>query len=167
MTRTLLLNATYEPLKVIDWRKAITLVFLDKVEALAHYDEQIASARRTLRLPAVVRLTERVPWRRPAVRFNRRGVFARDGYTCQYCGQRLPVRDLTLDHVVPRAQGGVTSWTNIVTSCSECNQFKGDRTPEEANLKLRSRPYAPYWQLNAGSEEAAQEVQRLWEPYLW
>lgn len=166
MNRTLLLNATYEPITVIDWRKAITLLVLQKVEALAHYDNEIRSARRAVKLPAVVRLQRRVPWRKPTVRFNRRHVFARDKHTCQYCGHRMPASTLTFDHVVPRSHGGPTNWTNIVTSCVPCNQVKGDRTPEQASMKLLRRPYAPYWILSNGHEEAV-EPSSLWEPYLW
>ena len=166
MHRTLLLNATYEPMTVIDWRKAVTLVLLRKVEALAHYERDVRSPMRTMRLPAVVRLQRRVPWRKPTVQFNRRHVFARDGYRCQYCGDRQPVSALTFDHVIPRSHGGPTNWTNIVTSCVPCNQYKGDRTPEEARMKLLKRPYAPYWLVSNTTEEVI-EAPDLWSPYLW
>ena len=166
MNRTLLLNATYEPITVIDWRKAMTMVLLEKVEALAHYERRIASACRSLRLPAVVRLHRRVPWRRPGVRFNRRSVFARDAHVCQYCGGRFHPRELTFDHVMPRSRGGPTNWHNIVTCCVDCNQVKGDRTPEEAGMRLARKPYAPYWLVNRGHEDPV-EADPLWEPYLW
>ncbi len=166
MDRTLLLNSTYEPITVIPWRKAMTLVVLDKVEALAHYDRNINTARRSLRLPAVVRLNRRVPWRRPRIRFNRRAVFARDNHTCQYCGARGTSRELTFDHVVPRSRGGQTNWTNIVTCCVPCNQIKGDRTPEEADMALRVKPFTPYWLPENNSERVA-ATSELWEPYLW
>lgn len=166
MNRTLLLNATYEPLTVIDWRKAITMLVLQKVETLAHYDHEIRSSKRAMPLPAVVRLHSRVPWRKPSVRFNRRHVFARDRFTCQYCGQRSNSAELTFDHVLPRSHGGPTNWTNIVTSCVPCNQIKGDRTPERAGMKLMRKPFAPYWITHHGREEAT-EAPTLWEPYLW
>jgi len=164
MNRTLLLNATYEPITVIGWRKAITLLLLQKAEALAHYDNEIRSAQRSFQLPAVVRLQRRVPWRKPTVRFNRRHVFARDDHVCQYCGQKKPASSLTFDHVIPRCHGGKTNWTNIVTACMDCNHAKGGRTPEQASMKLRRRPFTPFWLLD--SQDKVHETS-LWEPYLW
>jgi 5-methylcytosine-specific restriction endonuclease McrA len=87
---------------------------------------------------------------------TRRNVFFRDGYTCQYCLRQLPVRELTCDHVVPRAQGGGSSWENLVAACGPCNRRKGGRTPEEARMRLRRRPMRPEslpveYTLNLGS----------------
>ena len=167
MTRTLLLNATYEPLTVIGWQKAMTLVTLHKVEVLAHYTRAVRSARREHNLPAVIRLTRRVSWRKLGIRFSRHHVYKRDAFTCQYCDTQLPASQLTLDHVTPRSTGGPTSWTNIVTCCVACNQLKADQTPEEAGMRLVRKPYAPYWmQLSVPNREDDQAAE-LWKPSLW
>jgi 5-methylcytosine-specific restriction endonuclease McrA len=167
MTPTLLLDATYEPLQLISWQKAMTLLFLRKVEVLAHYEQHIHGGERSLAQPAVVRLNRRVPWRKSGVRFSRRHVFQRDGYACQYCGEVCAPRDLTFDHVFPRSRGGETGWSNIVTSCRACNQRKGDRTPEEARMTLLRRPVAPRWLPPHVKEQGISGPHPLWEPYLW
>jgi 5-methylcytosine-specific restriction endonuclease McrA len=79
------------------------------------------------------------------VRFSRLNIFARDGFTCQYCGRRSVRSELNLDHVVPRALGGRSTWENVVCSCVECNRRKGGRTPEQAGLRLRRLPTRPRW----------------------
>lgn len=96
-----------------------------------------------IKVPRVIRLLwyDRYPAR--TVRFNRRNIFARDGNRCQYCGQKFPTSELSLDHVVPRAQGGKASWTNIVCACTECNKKKGGRTPRQAGMKLTRKPGKP------------------------
>jgi 5-methylcytosine-specific restriction endonuclease McrA len=166
MDATLLLNATYEPISIISWRKAITLLVLEKVEPLANYARRIRSAALSIEQPAVVRLLNRVPWRRPRIRFSRRNVFLRDQYICQYCEDRCSMRRLTLDHVLPRSQGGPTSWTNIVTSCQSCNQFKADRTPEQAGMSLTRSPFTPYW-LPSDKGRGGYTQPESWTPYLW
>ncbi|MFZ9098645.1 MAG: HNH endonuclease, partial [Burkholderiaceae bacterium] len=76
-------------------------------------------------------------------KFIRRNIFARDGSRCQYCGKRFPTSELSIDHVVPRSQGGKTTWTNVVTACRGCNHRKGNRTPEQARMPLLYVPYVP------------------------
>jgi 5-methylcytosine-specific restriction endonuclease McrA len=152
---------------LISWQKAITLLFLRKVEALEHYEHKIRGGHNSIAQPAVVRLHRRVPWRKHGVRFSRRHVFQRDDHTCQYCAQHFVPRDLTFDHVMPRSRGGETSWTNIVTSCRRCNQRKGNRTPKEAGMKLLQRPYAPRWLPPHVRSHGVGGPHPLWEPYLW
>ncbi len=143
--RTLMLTPAMAPHRVIPWQRAIVLSFLGKVEVVAEYDEIIRSQALAVRAPAVVRLTRgHVPVRR-TVRFSRLNVFTRDAFRCQYCGARRAMRELTYDHVVPRARGGPTDWTNIVTACRACNDRKGGRTPEEAHMRLLSKPVKPSW----------------------
>jgi 5-methylcytosine-specific restriction endonuclease McrA len=143
MDRTLLLNTTFEPLGVVSWKKAITLVFLQKVEVIQEYEREIHSVSRSFRLPAVIRLLGFVRNGRVGVKFSRRNVFMRDDYTCQYCGQRFEPKSLTCDHIIPKSRGGITEWTNIVTSCIPCNLKKGDKLPEEATIHPRRRALRP------------------------
>ena len=143
MDRTLLLNATFEPIAIVPWKKAITLVFLRKVEVLSEYEREIMSVSRSMKLPAVIRLLRFVQNHRNGLRFSRRNVLMRDDYTCQYCGKRFDPKFLTCDHIIPKSRGGTTEWTNIVTSCIYCNLKKGDKLPEEKDMYPRKRPAKP------------------------
>ena len=138
MEQTLLLNATYEPLKVVHWQKAITLLCQGKVEVISVYDREIRGVTLTFRLPSVIRLLRyvRIRTRFDYVPFSRANIYARDDHTCQYCGERTPTSDLTFDHVVPVAQGGRKDWENIVACCVTCNRKKGGRTPAQAGMRL-------------------------------
>src|SRR6476661_2501472 len=106
MVSTLLLNASYEPMKVIPWQRAITLLVLGKVELLEAYDTVVRGINHSLEMPSVVRLRRYSRGRKKGVKFSRMNVYRRDAFTCQYCGARPGVPHLTFDHVVPRAQGG-------------------------------------------------------------
>jgi 5-methylcytosine-specific restriction endonuclease McrA len=105
----------------------------------------IRSARLRLPIPEVITLAryDRLP--STAITFSRRNVAKRDHYTCQYCGAQPGGEAITIDHVVPRSQGGTSSWTNCVAACEDCNARKGDRTPDQAGMKLRHRPVRPEW----------------------
>ena len=140
---TLLLNSTYEPLKVISWQRAITLAWVGKVEIVRSYERDIRSVTLKFRMPAVVRLLRFIRRKRPQVSFSRKNLFLRDHGACQYCGVAREPGELTYDHVLPRSQGGTTDWTNIVTCCVDCNRKKGGRTPEQAGMKLRKLPRRP------------------------
>jgi 5-methylcytosine-specific restriction endonuclease McrA len=141
--RTLLLNATYEPLRVISWQRAVTMSYLGKVEVLRSYEQVLRSVSARVETPAVVRLFQIVRRHRTRISFSRRNVFLRDGYRCQYCGISLPAAELTTDHVLPRSLGGATTWENVVTACSPCNLRKGGRTPTQARMALHRRPHRP------------------------
>lgn len=145
MEATLLLNASFEPLKVIDWQRAMTLFCQGKVEIVETHDREVRAVTFSFKLPSVVRLLRFVKIRRQRdlVPFTRANIYARDAYTCQYCAQAFKSLDLTFDHVVPAAQGGHKSWTNIVTACLECNRTKGARTPQEAGMRLLKAPRKP------------------------
>lgn len=144
MEQTLILNVTYEPLKVVDWQRAMVLWCQGKVEIVETHDREVRAVTFSFRLPSVVRLLRLVRVRRSeVVPFSRANIFLRDDYTCQYCGDVFEPRDLTFDHVVPYAQGGRRGWDNIVTACVTCNRRKGARTPEEAGLRLIRRPRRP------------------------
>lgn len=145
MEQVLLLNITYEPLKIINWKRAVSLLFLGKVEVIEEYDETVRSVSFAIRLPSVVRLLRMVKRPRGGVRFSRQNIYARDRYRCQYCADRFPTEELTYDHVIPRSRGGKTRWENIVTCCVDCNRRKGGRTPAEASMKLIREPQRPDW----------------------
>jgi 5-methylcytosine-specific restriction endonuclease McrA len=143
MDKTLLLNTTFEPLTIISWKKAVTLVYLKKVEVLKEYAREIKGVSLSIRQPEVVRLLRFIRNNHSQVKFSRRNIFVRDDYTCQYCGRRFEPKHLTCDHIIPKSRGGITEWTNIVTCCIECNVKKGDRLPEEAHMYPRKRPVRP------------------------
>ncbi len=136
----LLLNANYEPLNVCDVRRAFSLVLLGKAEVLHHSDGRIQTSEGFLTPPSVVKMRYQVRRPAPQLRLSRHSVLARDSYVCQYCGSG---RDLTIDHVVPRWMGGPHTWDNLVACCRRCNLKKGDKTPKQANMKLRTTPRRP------------------------
>ena len=142
-SQTLLLNQGFEPIKVISWQRAITLLFLGKVEVLEEYEASgIRSVNLVIKIPAVVRLLRAFRRHARPVKFSRVNIYARDNYKCQYCGRKASISELTYDHVMPRSRGGMTEWTNIVTCCYLCNRKKGGRTPNEAGMKLLASPIA-------------------------
>lgn len=167
MERTLLLNATYEPLMVIDWKRAISLVFLGKSDVLAEHETRVRSVSLTLRIPSVLRLRKRVRRVKPVIRFSRRNVYARDDYRCQYCAESFPAGKLTFDHVLPRSRGGKTSWTNIVACCEDCNRRKGDRTPAEAGMQLLKKPARPRHLPEIEHQFGGSNPPDDWQFYLW
>lgn len=136
----LVLNASYEPINVCAARRAIVLVLkgVASAEELAHV--HVHSSRQAVRLPSVIRLLEyrRIPVQTRSL--SRKNILLRDRYTCQYCLRTLPSSELTLDHVVPRSRSGASTWENLVACCLDCNNHKGNRTPEEAGMKLARQP---------------------------
>ena len=152
MEQTLLLNASYEPLKIVHWQKAVTLWCQGKVEIISVYDREVRAVSFSFKLPSVIRLLRyiRIKRRFDYVPFSRANIYARDDHSCQYCGEGFPTSELTFDHVVPVAQGGRKDWENIVTCCVTCNRRKGGRTPGEAtctcggcrSVPTRRRPCA-------------------------
>jgi 5-methylcytosine-specific restriction endonuclease McrA len=127
-------------------RRAVALIFLDKAEPLEVNGFLVRSERRSIRAPSVVRLCHFVRRPLPELKLTRASIFARDNHSCQYCGRRGG--GLTIDHVIPRARGGRYGWANLVTCCLKCNNKKGNRTPQEALMRLLRQPrrprYTPY-----------------------
>lgn len=165
--RTLVLSQSYEPIHVVSWRQAITLLFLGKVEVIEEYDRNIKTTSLVLKIPAVVRLLSAFRRHKKPVKFSRVNIYGRDKYSCQYCGVRKKINELTYDHVVPRAQGGKTSWTNIATSCSDCNRRKANRTPEQAGMKLRKIPTQPMATPALVVTVSRESVPDAWRDYLY
>jgi 5-methylcytosine-specific restriction endonuclease McrA len=159
----LVLNKNWQPVHVATVARALILLWKDaaRVVDAANYqtfswddwsrlrvregDPFMSGVSVRLRVPEVITLTgyDRVP--RRAVTFSRRNIFKRDRFQCQYCGANPGGEELTIDHVTPRAQGGVSSWTNCVLACVNCNKRKADRTPKQAGMTLREAPVRPTW----------------------
>ncbi|RMD86100.1 MAG: HNH endonuclease [Candidatus Dadabacteria bacterium] len=165
MRSALLLNASYEPLMVISWQKAVTLFFMGKVEVIEEYDQDIRSVSIVIKAPAVVRLLRYVKRRTVRPALSRVNVFARDNFECQYCGAKLQSKIATIDHVIPKSRGGTTCWTNVVTCCMKCNRKKGGKTPKEANMPLRKKPKEPHW-LPVLTFRMNGNVPKLWQNFI-
>jgi 5-methylcytosine-specific restriction endonuclease McrA len=166
-TRTLLLSQSYEPIKVISWQRAITLLSLGKVEVIEEYERDIRTVSVVFKMPAVVRLLRAFRRHKKPVKFSRVNIYARDKYRCQYCGKKAPMKELTYDHVMPRSRGGKTTWTNIVTCCYECNRTKANRTPREARMRLRKEPIQPKWVPAVSIRLSASSMPDAWADYLY
>ncbi len=159
-TKVLVLNRAYLPVHITSVRRAMALLYQDIARAvdsqyrtfdfaswadLSAEEDAIGLVNRVIRVPRVILLVayDRVPKR--YVRFSRFNIYARDQNMCQYCGRQFSRSDLNLDHVVPRSQGGTSTWENVVCSCHRCNRVKGGRTPAQAGLRLIRQPFRPQW----------------------
>ena len=165
--RTLVLSQVYEPLKIVSWQRALTLLFLGKVEVIEEYDRDIKSTSLVIKIPAVVRLLAAVRRHKQPVKFSRVNIYGRDRYTCQFCGKKKPIAELTYDHVVPRSQGGKTTWTNIVTACGTCNRKKANRTPEQAGMRLLAQPVQPKAMPALVITVSKESMPDAWRDYLY
>jgi hypothetical protein len=165
----LVLNKYYAAIRVVSVRRALSLLYCRLAEVVhveanefTNYDfeswrevseyrakfqrqehEWVSCVRFELAVPRIVRLMlyDRLP--RQTVKFNRRNIYARDHNRCQYCGKKLPTTELSLDHILPRSQGGKSTWENIVCCCVKCNVRKGGRRPDEASMRLIALPIKP------------------------
>lgn len=164
---TLVLNASYAVLGVVPWDVAVTALHNGKASVVEEYDQVVHSAYLTMRIPAVVRLNEFVKKPIKTVKFSRASVYSRDGYRCQYCGDHCNTNELTYDHVIPRAQGGETKWTNIVSCCYDCNCKKGNRTPEQAGMRLNKKPIQPSSVPKISFEFTGKSVPEQWRDYVY
>ena len=143
MPTTLVLDNGFQPLNAVPLSRALRYIAKGKVEVLENYED--FPIHPDWKAPAVVRLTYWIQPHQRKVRLSRQNVLARDRFRCQYCGQRKPLKELTLDHVIPRAQGGKTTWKNVVCCCIDDNAKKGARTPKEAGMRLLGKPERPKW----------------------
>ena len=158
----LVLNRSYQPVHITNAKRAFSLLYLGVARALDREfrtfdfetwaqlsaevdDDVVQTIDRAIRVPRVIilQIYDRIP--KTKVRFSRHNIYMRDGNTCQYCGRSLPRTELNLDHVVPRAQGGRTTWENVVCCCIDCNLAKGARTPVQAGMVLCKVPARPRW----------------------
>ena len=161
--RVLVLNATFEPINVCSVRRAVVLLLKEKAELIERGLWELHSESSTLARPVVIRLVSYVHVPRDTHRrkITRRAVFARDGWTCQYCGSRS---SLTVDHVIPRSKGGTSSWDNIVASCAPCNRRKGDMLPRQAGMHPRHQPHTPRAEIFI--HVASPTIPAAWRQYL-
>lgn len=145
MKKVLLLGASYEIINFIDMKRAIKLLYLDKIEIISSWDEILTYGSGSLFYPSIVVL-KNSPKKHFFIKnlhFNRRAVVKRDKSTCQYCSRKLTPQQITIDHLIPKCQGGGNSFFNCVVACHTCNNKKGDRTPEQANMTLLRKPTLP------------------------
>lgn len=166
MNRTLLLNASYEPLSVISWQRAVSMLCMGKVEVVKTYDRVLRAVSWSLQMPSVVRLTRYVRRTRLRIAMTRHNVFIRDNHQCQYCLKKLPPKELTRDHVIPRSQGGGMTWENIVACCVPCNRDKGGRTPREAGMTLAREARRPTGHLTKYTLNLGTRAERSWDDFL-
>lgn len=164
---TLVLDRGYQPHRIVSWQRAVTMLFQGKVEIVEEYDEDIRGVTITIKMPAVVRLLGKIRGKR-SIKFSRINVAMRDSFSCMYCGNKLPLRKLTYDHVVPRSRGGKTRWENIVMACYPCNERKANQTPAEARMKLIKTPVKPSWLPVVGFRvEATMSIPDQWANWLY
>ena len=159
----LVLNATFEPINVCTVRRAVVLLLKEKAEVLEHAEYVLHSGSSTVPRPVVIRLVSyvRVPRDTHRRKITRRAVFARDNWTCQYCGSR---GQLTVDHVIPRSKGGDSSWENIVASCAPCNRRKGNALPRQVGMRLLKQPRTP--SPHVFIHVASPTIPAAWRAYL-
>jgi 5-methylcytosine-specific restriction endonuclease McrA len=166
----LVLNADYRPLSYYPlslwpWQDAVKAAFLDRVDIVSEYEEVVRSPTTTIRIPSVVVLKDYVAPQKKAA-FTRFNLFLRDEFSCQYCGSR---GDLTFDHVVPRARGGITSWENVVAACGSCNLRKGSRSLKQVGYHLRKTPRQPTppQLMNLGRKFPPNYLHESWMDFLY
>lgn len=161
--RVLVLNKDYQPLSVCSVHRSIKLLFLDKAEMLHDYPgRKLRTVSEEFDYPSVIRLHRYINIPYNKIVLSRHNIMKRDAKSCQYCGSS---HDLTIDHVLPKSRGGKDTWENLVTACDDCNVTKGDRTPDEAQMPLKRKPFRPihitFLQSILGG------VQEDWKPYLY
>jgi 5-methylcytosine-specific restriction endonuclease McrA len=166
---TLVLDAYMTPHAIRSWQDVIVELFTGKVEILSEYDEIIYHNEErglTMRMPAVARLLKPTSRYKKGIKFSTINVHLRDEFRCQYCGGKFKLSDLNKDHVLPRAKGGKTVWENIVSACYKCNSDKGNRTPEQAKMKLLRAPVKPKTLPIGTPVIAMRTIPEEWKPFL-
>ena len=154
----LVLNSDFSPINITSLNRGFALVYKGKAEILKSSEEPIQCGVKKYLRPLIIRLLNYVNFQKRRIRVNRHRIMRRDGYSCVYCGSK---KHLTLDHVLPKSRGGRNSWNNLVTCCTTCNMKKGNRTPEEAGMKLRHKPYEP----SIFSSILSVEIENIWNDF--
>ncbi len=158
MDKVLVLNSDYTPLNVTSIRRGFILVIKGKAEVLRQDADNIVTSIGEFVRPLIIRLLSYVRFKTKPVKLNRKRIFKRDNNECVYCGSK---RNLTIDHIMPRSRGGKNTWSNLVTCCSNCNLKKGNRTPEEASMRMNYKAYEP----TIFSSIISIDVEELWGDY--
>lgn len=167
MAKVLLLNTKNEPLKVCTWKRALVLIIKGKAKcALAIENLEDMINVQNILIPRIIKLNYEVAVPDLELPFSRENIFIRDNYTCQYCGEKFSADELTLDHVYPKSRFGPDMWENIVTCCKHCNQYKADRTPKEAGMKLLRRPYRPQEAFDFEMKKYSYNDTYYWQQYF-
>lgn len=168
MRKVLLLNQNGEALNLIHWTKAMTLLFKGKVYACEYFEDlEVKSQTEAHKVPSVIALVRYVvlPSGRQ-VSLTKANLLIRDQYSCQYCKCDLTTHKATVDHVVPSSRGGQRVWKNVVAACKPCNEKKSDKTPQEAGMALRRRPWVPSRKVVLKQRAAGLEYGKSWAPYF-
>jgi 5-methylcytosine-specific restriction endonuclease McrA len=169
--RVLVLDAAFQPVGVVSWQRAFVLLCARQEQKRASTviayskDGAVVGVRRDIPVPSIIQIGDVVPRWKQRVRFCRKSVFARDQFACQYCGRTFMSEDLTLDHVLPRAQGGTTTWENVACACMDCNQRKANRTPEQAGMRLLRKPKRPTQVMQIDVRADLRHVPPEWAEY--
>ena len=159
--KVLVLNASYEPLNICGWKRAVVLIFKGKAEQVEHNGKVIYH---NFHIPTVIRLRKYIRIPHKEIPLTRRNLLFRDHYKCQYCTTKTI--SLTIDHVIPRSRGGLDIWENVVACCQKCNVKKGDRTPKEANMHLSKTPRVPFGHLYFEATRLAISSFPDWQKYI-
>ncbi len=160
--KVLVLNQDYQAISVCSVERAFVLVYLKKAELVNdHKDRILHSVNENFNYPSVIRLYRYVSVPFKKVSLSRQNIYKRDSFRCVYCNSR---KELTLDHVMPKSQGGIDSWYNLVTACQACNTYKGNRTPEEAAMPMVRKPFKPSFIMYL--RDFSGKVYEEWKPYL-
>lgn len=143
--RVLVLNSAYIPLNSVSWKRAVCLIYQQKADVIYEKERIIRSPSIEMKMPSVIRLryTDIIP--KIKIKYNKKNIYLRDNYTCQYCGKKLSSPGLTIDHVIPKRLDGTSSWGNTTTCCFPCNMKKSGKTPKQAGMKLLSKPTKPHY----------------------
>ena len=166
--KTLVLDSNWQPIRIISWEQAMKDIYSDRAKQIkTHPDKKVRTVTEEYDVPCVVQVVANKEYRSNRIACNSANVYFRDKFTCAYCGERKKKSELTLDHIFPIVQGGKSSWKNLITACKPCNQTKGGRTPQQANMKLKFRPYVPRWSLAYALKLASQDLIPLWSDFLF
>lgn len=163
----LVLNSTYEPINICSVKRAIVLLFKGTAIALEKNCYEIRSPRLSMDMPSVIKLTSFIRIPQKKVVLTRKNVLIRDKYTCQYCGGIFTPSELTMDHIIPKAKGGLVRWDNVVACCKKCNNRKGRRTPWEAGMSLVNKPSAPNYIYFLHIVRHVSNNNKSWMKYLY
>ncbi len=158
------LDSSFKPIEVISWQEAFLLTYVGKAWAVEYTDMWVSSARESFQIPAIIALKKFIDEKFFTINCNRKNIALRDNNICQYCKNRFPQEDLTIDHVIPRSKGGKHQWDNVVAACKPCNQKKASHLLQDSPVILETLPKKPAYRLMMKKRIAGANL--LWEEYL-